>query len=244
MSNARNRRHHLTILMARENCVHVRRMMGRKHQVYRREQFTATMYHNESIQHNDMTWTPNSLRSVSCNPTTRGANSNQYLRNNYHTKDTNRFNEGFPESGVSMSATQGVSRFNLGYGSQYQREAQESGILPLTPVVQRIDMESSFFPSYIPCSTYESMECSDLVEQYQVRPGNAIGGARAHSSGGGGSGGGGGSDGPTSDDMTPGGGDSADGDQPSEYTYRRRNAIVEGSDEAPKADDFPSASPK
>ncbi|KAG0326850.1 hypothetical protein BG000_001217 [Podila horticola] len=73
-------------------------------------------------------------------------------------------------------------------------------------------------------------------------PSEFQGGARTHSSGGGGSGGGG--DSPTgSGDMSPGGGD-GDGGEPSEYTFRRRNAIVEGSEDAPKADDFPDGSPK
>ncbi|KAF9347097.1 hypothetical protein BGX26_001397, partial [Mortierella sp. AD094] len=84
------------------------------------------------------------------------------------------------------------------------------------------------------------MECSVLIDQPRIiRPGNLIGGARTHSSGGGGSGGGGDGGAVAPDGMNPGGGDATDGDQPGDYTFRRRNAIVEGSDDAPKADDFP-----
>ncbi|KAF9993576.1 hypothetical protein BGZ65_010867, partial [Modicella reniformis] len=77
-----------------------------------------------------------------------------------------------------------------------------------------------------------------------LRAGNLSGGARTHSSGGVGSGGGGGSDGPeTAAPPSDSGGEVAEGDQPSEYTFRRRNAIVEGSEDAPKADDFSRGSP-
>ncbi|KAG0368571.1 hypothetical protein BGZ54_001652 [Gamsiella multidivaricata] len=105
-------------------------------------------------------------------------------------------------------------------------------------------MAGSPFSPLAPSNAYDFTESS--FNQRQVRPGNLLGGARAHSSGGGGSGGGGGSDGSATApaDMNPGGGDATDGDQPSEYTFRRRNAIVEGSEDAPKSDDFPSESPK
>ncbi|KAG0367941.1 hypothetical protein BGZ54_002972 [Gamsiella multidivaricata] len=46
-----------------------------------------------------------------------------------------------------------------------------------------------------------------------------------------------------------GGNDDVEGDEseggrpkPSSYTFRRRNAIVEGSEDAPKANDFPNSS--
>ncbi|KAF9428747.1 hypothetical protein BGZ94_001199 [Podila epigama] len=109
--------------------------------------------------------------------------------------------------------------------------------LPLPPVIQRMDMAGSPFSTFAPLAWAD-----DLEERGDMHPSANNWGARTHSSGGGGSGGGG--DSPTgSGDMSPGGGDGGDGEQPSEYTFRRRNAIVEGSDEAPKADDFTDGSP-
>ncbi|KAF9577021.1 hypothetical protein BGW38_008055 [Lunasporangiospora selenospora] len=70
-------------------------------------------------------------------------------------------------------------------------------------------------------------------------------GARTHSGNGAGSdGGGSGAPGTSPEGSNPGGGEGAEGETPSEYTFRRRNAIVEGVDDAPKADDFPSSPPK
>ncbi|KAF9904799.1 hypothetical protein EC991_002303 [Linnemannia zychae] len=45
---------------------------------------------------------------------------------------------------------------------------------------------------------------------------------------------------------TTGGEDESDGSKPkpSSYTFRRRNAIVEGSEDAPRVDDFPDGSSK
>ncbi|KAG0235439.1 hypothetical protein BGW41_000821 [Actinomortierella wolfii] len=67
-------------------------------------------------------------------------------------------------------------------------------------------------------------------------------GYRTMSSGAPGGGGGAGSGGET---MTPGGGDDPEGAQPGSYTFRRRNAVVEGTEEAPNPSDFPDPnSPK
>ncbi|KAF9103517.1 hypothetical protein BGX29_003261 [Mortierella sp. GBA35] len=131
---------------------------------------------------------------------------------------------------------------SVGYSTRsYQASDDAPLLLPLPPVVQRIDMAGSPFSPLSPYNPYATMD--DSLQHRVIRSGNPFSGARTHSSGGGGSGGGGGTT-TAPADMGPGGGDATDGDQPSEYTFRRRNAIVEGSEEAPKADDFPNDSPK
>ncbi|KAF9114403.1 hypothetical protein BGX27_010952 [Mortierella sp. AM989] len=255
MSSVRNRSHHPALPMVRGHCVRVRRVMGRKHQLHRREQFSITaadMCHKASNQHMDMSWTMSSpsSQSVSRHSTIKGATSQRRQRNSIAADHRCFFNDRFSENGydsacslMPMSTITGsASPFFLGCGSHYNREAPESPLmLPLPPVIQRINKAGSPFSPFSPSYSHESTECSALIDQQRI----LRSGARAHSSGGGGSGGGGGSDGAADPaGMNPGGGDATDGDQPSEYTYRRRNAIVEGSDDAPKADDFPSASPK
>ncbi|KAF9997608.1 hypothetical protein BGZ79_008707 [Entomortierella chlamydospora] len=239
--------------MVREHCVRVRRMMGRKHQLHRREQFSTTasdMYHKASNQHMDSSCAMSSSRSPSHHST--GTTSHQRRQRNSFAADRRSFfSDRFSESGYdgdicslmpTSTITSSASPFFLGCSSNYRREAHESHLmLPLPPVVQRIDLAGSPFSPFSPSNPYDSMECSVLVDQQRIiRPGNL----RTHSSGGGGSGGGGDGGATAPDGMNPGGGDATDGDQPSEYTFRRRNAIVEGSEDAPKADDFPNSSPK
>ncbi|KAF9184831.1 hypothetical protein BGZ49_004380, partial [Haplosporangium sp. Z 27] len=239
MSSVRNRCHHPALPMGREHCVRVRRMMGRsKHQLHRREQFSATasdMYHKASNR--DMSWTMSSRSTSHNNTVTTGTTSIQRRQRRNLTADHGCFfNDRISENGydgdvysLSVSTiSSSASPFFLGCGSNYHREALENPLLlPLPPVVQRIDLAGSPFSPFSPSNSYESIDCN-LVHRGNLRPGNLYGGgARAHSSGGGGSGGGGGDGGPTPDGLSPGGGDATDGDQPSEYTFRRRNAIVE-----------------
>ncbi|KAG0055609.1 hypothetical protein BGZ83_008043 [Gryganskiella cystojenkinii] len=161
------------------------------------------------------------------------------------------------ESACSLILSSGASPFAASsahsFGSIGESESCTAfSMLPLPPVVERMDRAGSPLSPFLPSDPYETAPNSSSQQiRYSLRNSHSNhfnslsnGSARTHSNIGG-SGGGGGDGGATAPaDMSPGGGDANDGDQPSEYTFRRRNAIVEGSDDAPKADDFPNNSPK
>ncbi|KAF9352445.1 hypothetical protein BGX34_012154, partial [Mortierella sp. NVP85] len=100
-------------------------------------------------------------------------------------------------------------------------------------------MPGSPFSPFAPSHSYEAME--DAYGQQRLWRTGHYGGARTHSNGGSGSGSGGGSDGP--EPNAPVEGSETVEEQPGDFTFRRRNAIVEGSDDAPKAEDFSRGSP-
>ncbi|KAF9360324.1 hypothetical protein BGX26_009794 [Mortierella sp. AD094] len=134
----------------------------------------------------------------------------------------------------------------------HQQQDQEYEFLPLPPVVLRMDMPGSPFSLYPPNNDLE-FESEHGPLRPITRSAHLFGSARAMGAGGrSGVSGGGGRDGdnPVPSEGVNGGGDDggAEGGEseggksvPSAYTFRRRNAIVEGSEEAPKSDDFPDS---
>ncbi|GJJ73008.1 hypothetical protein EMPS_05366 [Entomortierella parvispora] len=142
----------------------------------------------------------------------------------------------------SLILSNGASPFALAFEAMPVQSSSSPGMLPLPPVVERMERAGSPLSAFQPSDPYESLTYSSRQLRHSIS--NNLFGARTHSNIGGAGGGGGGAGGTAPADMSPGGGDATDGDQPSEYTFRRRNAIVEGSDDAPKADDFPNNSPK
>ncbi|CAO3569207.1 unnamed protein product [Mortierella alpina] len=244
---------------SRVHCVRVRRVLGREHQLHRRENRSSSVYESTIASEEDLhphatqtgsAWTLSSSSSrsefhESHNTSTRTISG--YRRHNLArdrrlapTQTTEHYVDGL----CNMLSGGGASPFAMGYSTSHSQLQDGPLLLPLPPALERIDMAGSPFSPLSPCEAYQGIE--SLHRQRQVRSGQPFGNARAHSSGGGGSGGGGGSDGSgvAGGDPQPGGGDTADGAEPSEYTFRRRNAIVEGSDDAPKSDDFPNTSPK
>ncbi|KAF9335411.1 hypothetical protein BG006_000122 [Podila minutissima] len=250
---------------SRMHCVRVRPTMGRKQQLQRREHsgplaFSSssignhangqdestqqTMYHHhhrsshKSVNHSIYS-TASPIFAASASPSASSevsTSSSTSSRTKYTTyrqssNHTGRRNVSFATDALESDICAQVSRsgrdvlaFALGIPTSTR------AFNPLLPAsTHSVDIGSPFSPF--------DHRIDDAHE-----PSEFQGGARTHSSGGGGSGGGG--DSPTgSGDMSPGGGD-GDGGEPSEYTFRRRNAIVEGSEDAPKADDFPDGSPK
>ncbi|KAG0024924.1 hypothetical protein BGZ81_007544 [Podila clonocystis] len=250
---------------SRMHCVRVRPTMGRKQQLQRREHsgpltFSSsstinhangrdesthqTMYHHhhrsnrKSANHTIYSTAspiftasapPSASSEVSTSSTSSRTKHATYRQSSNHTGRRNvSLTTDTLESDICAQVSRSgrdVLAFALGIPNSTR--ASFNSLLPAsTPAV---DIGSPFSPF-----------------NYQIDdahgPSEFQGGARTNSSGGGGSGGGG--DSPTgSGDMSPGGGD-GDGGEPSEYTFRRRNAIVEGSEDAPKADDFPDGSPK
>ncbi|KAF9908222.1 hypothetical protein EC991_010148 [Linnemannia zychae] len=240
----------------RMHCLRVRRVVGRKHQLLRREHRTesatassdrTTMYYHPKLN-NNISWT--TVTSSSTDSTYSAAQAagpgpiSSHRRHNFASERRlfpSLSSEPYSlcERSMSLSGVGAAPHAAANCTRSYQPSDDAPLLLPLPPVVQRIDMAGSPFSPYSPYDPYATTEDSPRT----IRSGNSFSGARTHSSGGGGSGGGGGTT-TAPEDMSPGGGDATDGDTPSEYTFRRRNAIVEGSDDAPKADDFPNSSPK
>ncbi|KAF9217340.1 hypothetical protein BGZ59_004870 [Podila verticillata] len=248
---------------SRMHCVRVRPSMGRKQQLQRREHsgplaFSSsstsnhangrdesthqTMYHHyhtsnhKTTNHIISTSSPIFASSAS---EARSTSSTSSTRTKYATYRTShqdgRRHVSFATDALESDICAQVSRsgrqvlaFALGIHS-----ASRDSFNPLLPASSHsVDIGSPFSPFN-----------HQWIDDARGHTSEIQGGARTHSSGGGGSGGGG--DSPTgSGDMSPGGGDAGDGGEPSSYTFRRRNAIVEGSEDAPKADDFPDGSPK
>ncbi|KAG0376878.1 hypothetical protein BGX24_007071 [Mortierella sp. AD032] len=258
MSSLRNRTHSdcQGWQDTRMHCLRVRRVVGRKHQMLRREHRTElatasppdrTMYYHPKLNNDNSSWTTSS--SESTHRATHIAGPGPISSHRRHNLSSER--RQFPsqssepyslyERSMSLSGVSAAPHAAAHCTRSYQPSDDAPLLLPLPPVVQRIDMAGSPFSPYSPFDPYATTE--DSPHHRTIRSGNPFSGARTHSSGGGGSGGGGGTT-TAPEDMSPGGGDATDGDTPSEYTFRRRNAIVEGSDDAPKADDFPNSSPK
>ncbi|KAF9929716.1 hypothetical protein FBU30_001284 [Linnemannia zychae] len=224
----------------RMHCLRVRRVVGRKHQMLRREQRTElasaspdrAMYYHPKL--NSSSWTTSSTESTYRAAQVAGSG----LSHRPHNLASGR--RQFSSLAYGLCDRPGASAAPYTVCNSinpYQSSDDAPLFLPLLPAIQQIDMAGSSFSPYLPSNP------NATAEDYRIRSGNHFSGARTHSSGGGGSGGGGGTT-TAPADMSPGGGDATDGDTPSEYTFRRRNAIVEGSEDAPKADDFPNNSPK
>ncbi|KAF9189672.1 hypothetical protein BGZ51_009401, partial [Haplosporangium sp. Z 767] len=252
MSSFRNRSHSEDLGMpeTRTHCVRIRRVMVRKQQMLRRERRLSSVYDSSTegnamyhhAKHSDLT------RTLSSSSTFRSESGliSSHRRHNLATE--RRLFPSQPlghyrEGACTLLSGGDASPFSVG-NSAFQCDSSDAPqLLPLPPVVQRINMAGSPFSPYSPNDIYDLSESSFQQLRHQ-RAGPLFSDARAHSSGGGGSGGGGGDGGATaSGGASPGGGDMIDGETPSEYTFRRRNAIVEGSEDAPKADDFPNSSP-
>ncbi|KAF9975586.1 hypothetical protein BGZ73_000702 [Actinomortierella ambigua] len=138
---------------------------------------------------------------------------------------------------VSCSAATSVTAAALA-------KAQSLGYIPLPPAVCRVNLAGSPLSPYTREDTYETQGrfIGNTAAPWH-RSGNSWNnGYRTMSSG---APGGGGGTGPGGETMAPGGGDDPDGAQPGSYTFRRRNAVVEGTEEAPNPSDFPDPnSPK
>ncbi|KAF9915521.1 hypothetical protein BX616_006000 [Lobosporangium transversale] len=193
-----------------------------------------------------------SSRSGFCSVATKGS-LHRRRRNNFgssgqYDKDDIDCSQVITASPMGTASSGSINDYTYSSYQQYGEDTFSGNgniMSPILPVaISPIDVDSNIVSSFTPlCSTYEMME--DTRYSLSSRLFSHTG-ARTHSSSGAGSGAGGGSDGSGSApaDMNPGEGDAGNGDQPSDYTFRRRNAIVEGSEDAPKAEDFTSSSPK
>ncbi|KAF9106730.1 hypothetical protein BGX27_009045 [Mortierella sp. AM989] len=130
-----------------------------------------------------------------------------------------------------------------------QRQEQDYGCLPLPPVVLRMHMPGSPLSPFPPQNEFE-LESVYGSQQAATRSGIFFSGTRAMGAGGRSAACGGRGDNPVPSEgaNTNGDDDGAEGSEseagksvPSAYTFRRRNAIVEGSEEAPNYEDFPKS---
>ncbi|KAG0278922.1 hypothetical protein BGZ97_009665 [Linnemannia gamsii] len=258
MSSLRNRTIHSDCNAwqdTRTHCLRVRRVVGRKHQMLRREHRTEPLATTASSDRT-MYYHPK-LNTSSCSSSTDSTHRARHSAgpgpiSSHHRHNLAYERRQFPsrasepyslcERSMSLSGV-GAAPYAVGHSTRsYQPSDDAPLLLPLPPFVQRIDMAGSPFSPLSPYDSYATT-MEESSHHRSIRSGNPFSGARTHSSGGGGSGGGGGTT-TAPADMSPGGGDATEGDTPSDYTFRRRNAIVEGSEDAPKADDFPNNSPK
>ncbi|OAQ35566.1 hypothetical protein K457DRAFT_1870374 [Linnemannia elongata AG-77] len=260
MSSLRNRTAHPDCNAwqdTRMHCLRVRRVVGRKHQMLRREHYTEllattassdnrTMYHHLKLNNdnnNPSSWTTtasSSTYSAGPGPISHRRHNLASERRLFPSQSSEPYS--LCERSMSLSGV-GAAPHAVGHSTRsYQPSDDAPLLMPLPPFVQRIDMAGSPFSPLSPYDPYAT-STDESPHHRSIRSGNPFSGARTHSSGGGGSGGGGGTT-TAPADMSPGGGDATEGDTPSDYTFRRRNAIVEGSEDAPKADDFPNNSPK
>jgi len=220
----------------RVHCVRVRRMSERKSQMHRREHSGPSVYESASV-------------GSMCHHTGFSSSSPDFgcQKTFSSTGHRRRFLQGQAlehrtEGMCSLILSSGASPFALAFEAMPVQSSASPLMLPLPPVVERMERAGSPLSPFQPSDPYETQTFSPQQLRHSIN--NNVFGARTHSNIGGAGGGGGGAGGAAPGDMSPGGGDTTDGDQPSEYTFRRRNAIVEGSDDAPKADDFPNDSPK
>jgi hypothetical protein len=223
----------------RVHCVRVRRMSERKLQMHRREHSGSSVYESNGMCHHTG-FTTSSRSDVDCHKSfMSGASHRRRLLQGQQALE-----QSSADTFCSLIMSSGASPYTFSYESTMPVQSTASPLmLPLPPVVERMERAGSPLSPYTPSDPYESLSHSSFHHlRHSIN--NSLFGARTHSNIGG-SGGGGGDGGATAPaDMSPGGGDGTDGAEPSEYTFRRRNAIVEGSEDAPKADDFPNNSPK
>lgn len=230
----------------------VRRVLGRKHQVQRRTHCYETTLDSTSVTLSSSSRTSVTLGMGSRLESTSTASASTFRVGRVSSQRRHnpavachlfpgRTSDRYSDQVCSLMSMQNASTFAVGCRTNQDEDAWASP-LPLPPVVQRINMPGSPFSPYAPYDySYETMDFDD--QRRCLRAGNMYGGARTHSNGGSGSGSGGGSDGPDATAPASGGdGEAGEGETPSEYTFRRRNAIVEGSEEAPRADDFTGGS--
>ncbi|KAF9406641.1 hypothetical protein BGZ76_006293 [Entomortierella beljakovae] len=251
----------------KQHQIRSRRISGRKHQLHRRDNLTAadllyTLTNSESL----LNLSPcTSSRSkfitdmLACAPTFPATTKHHHRADvmGCETEFSGRFHnlssassseDASTLANVSIDSTAAFTGCHSQQLRQIQQE-QEFEYLPLPPVVLRMHMPGSPLSPFPPQNEYgvePEFECSKSI----LRPGYMFGGARTMGASGRSGASGGGGDNPVPTDGTNGGGDDggAEGGEseggksvPSAYTFRRRNAIVEGSDEAPKSDDFPES---
>ncbi|KAF9945243.1 hypothetical protein BGZ65_010982 [Modicella reniformis] len=226
----------LNLLGPRKHGVRTRRVSVRKQMLHRREDLaTGALYNFSDRQHADSQYALSPCSS----------NRARYMKETgLSTVSTlkHRSAGGFLSFAEPSSATL----------SSFYQSHQYQGPVPLPPAILRVNMPGS------PLSPYEPNNYSEYVFPRSLRSSSVFGGARTMGTGGrfgGGGGGGRHGDTPVPSGIHPGqeGPDSIDGDAegdeseggrptPSSYTFRRRNAIVEGSEDAPRADDFSDSS--
>ncbi|KAF9344822.1 hypothetical protein BGX34_005293 [Mortierella sp. NVP85] len=222
----------LTLLGPRKHSVRTRRLSVRKQTLYRREDLADTYMDR---QHADL----QSTLSPSASSRPRFMKESTAIVAP-STVSTFRRCDTPVDGDVAFSPFQVRSAGGLLSSYQYQ------GPAPLPPAILRVNMPGS------PLSPYDLNNYAEYVFPRHRRS-SSFGGARAMGAGGrcGGYGGRGGrGDSPVPSGVHPGqeGANSSDGDAegdesegrpaPSSYTFRRRNAIVEGSEDAPRAHDF------
>ncbi|KAG9063624.1 hypothetical protein KI688_003735 [Linnemannia hyalina] len=159
-----------------------------------------------------------------------------------------------PRSAGGLTADHAYHSFSLTPAARPHRQHRNQDTTIFTPLILQTTSTlsltgSPFFSPYC----FPSPESDDQVHTIQSRhsSGDAVRtmGAGGRSSGCGGSGSEG--DSPEPSGVHPGQGENGGSDavggenesdggkKPSSYTFRRRNAIVEGSEDAPRLDDFP-----
>ncbi|KAG0001544.1 hypothetical protein BGZ80_005605 [Entomortierella chlamydospora] len=239
-----------------------RRLSGRKHQLHRRETLTAA-----DLLYTLTLTSCSSSRSRFLNDM-KACTSTLTAASKHHQTDITTNEPEFPsrlrrQHSSSSDDVSSIAQAHVGIESTVafagcrsqqlrQQEDQEYGSLPLPPVVLRMDMPGSPFSLYPPNNETEVGSEHGPLRSIS-RSALLFGGVRAMGAGGrsGVSGGGG----RAVDNPVPSGGVSKSGDNdgdeggeseggkpvPSAYTFRRRNAIVEGSEEAPRSDDFPDS---
>ncbi|KAK3812061.1 MAG: hypothetical protein J3Q66DRAFT_51463 [Benniella sp.] len=240
--SARHRSHHQSP-GSRVHCTRVRRMLVRKHRVNRREHCYSSTLDSLDSSRTLAHAIGSRLDSVSASFAPARQLTSQrrhHLVSNHHLLP-GRTSDRYSDEVSSVMLMQNASTFAVGCCTN-QDDSLALTSLPLPPVVQRINMPGSPFSPFAPSHSYEAME--DAYGQQRLWRTGHYGGARTHSNGSSGSNSGGRSDGPDPNPPTEGGGEATEGEQPGDYTFRRRNAIVEGSDDAPKADDFSRGSPQ
>ncbi|KAF9369084.1 hypothetical protein CPB97_003931 [Podila verticillata] len=217
-------------------------------------------HHHRSHHHHWVFTSPSSTfsSSASFSSPSSTTSSGRFLLSNYRRTDRRASDRG-PTSSSSlssyslMSPVPSPSTFQLGDSTRTQ-PSEVSSSLSLPPVVQRFDMVGSPFLPVSYQETFPSFDATSLCSQrhYAARGAGhhgikALG--RASGSGSGSSPLPSSSSVPVKMPMGPSddvGDDVSDGEdasqahmlQPSSYTFRRRNAIVEGSEDAPKPSEF------
>lgn len=227
----------LTLLGPRKHSVRTRRLSVRKQTLYRREDLADTY---TDRQHADLQSTLSP--SASSRP--------RFMKESTAAAAPRRC-----DTPVDVDAASSPFQVRPAGGllsSSCYSSYQYQGPAPLPPAILRVNLPGSpLAPSY------EQNNHSEYVFPRHRRSSSVFGGARTMGAGGrcGGYGGRGGrGDSPVPSGVHPGQegtncrDDDADGDEsegrpaPSSYTFRRRNAIVEGSEDAPRANDFSDSS--
>lgn len=248
-------------------CIRTKRLSGHhinnnKYLQFQRRSSEATLTdfdHHRSHHHHWVFTSPSSTfsSSASFSSPSSTTSSGRFLLSNYRRTDRRASDRGPTSSSHSsyspMSPVPSPSTFQLGDSTRSQ-PSEVSSSLSLPPVVQRFDMVGSPFLPVSYQETSPSFDATSLCSQrhYAARGAGHHGIKALGRASGSGSGS---SPLPSSSSvpvkMPTGRSDEVDDDmsddedasqahmfQPSSYTFRRRNAIVEGSEDAPKPSEF------